>query len=318
MYQAVTAKKLRKVVSFSTIGVALALWKGYREAKTFLKAFRAEAVVSTGGYVAAATALAGARLGLPTVVLEGNAIAGRTNRWLARYATKVCVTFEETMAEFPREKTVQTGLPLREGTVLPEEVTPQAARCELSGLAAEKFTLLVIGGSQGARAVNERVLDAAPGLVEAGVQILHQTGERNIAEVREQAAAKGLTGKPGYVPMAFLDEKQVPLAMRAANIIVCRGGISTLSEVMVNGLPAMIVPLPSAYADHQTYNARPLEKAGGALLRPEAELTGARLAAEVLELRQSPERLATMAAAMRALGRPHAADEVARLVLNLR
>src|SRR6185369_4157644 len=121
---------------------------------------------------------------------------------------------------------------------------------------------------------------------------------------------KGLMAQPGYSPVAFLDEQQVSLAMRAADVMVCRGGISTLSEVMVNGLPAIIVPLPTAYADHQTHNARPLEKAGAALLRPEAELTGEGLGKEILGLRDAPEKLAQMAAAMRSLGRPNAAEDV--------
>jgi UDP-N-acetylglucosamine--N-acetylmuramyl-(pentapeptide) pyrophosphoryl-undecaprenol N-acetylglucosamine transferase len=317
MYQAVTAKKLRKVVSLETVGVVLSLWKGYREAKTYLRAFRAEAVVGTGGYVAAATVLAGARLGLPTLILASDVVAGRTNLWLSRYVKIICVTFAEAAAQFPRGKTVQTGLPLREEIVLPPKVTPQQARCELPGLSAERFTLLVIGGSQGARAVNSVVSEAAPRLLEAGVQILHQTGVKNQEDVRVAAEAKGLLAKPGYSPVAFLEEKQISLAMRAADVIVCRGGISTLSEIMVNGLPAIVVPLPSAYADHQTYNARPLEKAGAALLRPEAELTGDGLAEEILALREAPERLARMSAAMRGLGRPNAAADVAKLVRSL-
>lgn len=120
----------------------------------------------------------------------------------------------------------------------------------------------------------------------------------------------------GYVPVPFLERDQISLAMRAADLIVCRGGISTLSEAMVNGLPALIVPLPTAYADHQTHNARVLERAGAAYLCPERALTGESLAGQVLELRDAPHCRAQMAEAMRAMSRPHAADDVARLVLD--
>ncbi|MCS6776982.1 MAG: undecaprenyldiphospho-muramoylpentapeptide beta-N-acetylglucosaminyltransferase [Chloroherpetonaceae bacterium] len=316
MYQAVTARKLRRVISLSTIGVVASLLRGYAQAKACLKAFRAQAVVGTGGYVAAATVLAGARLGLPVIILEGNAIAGRTNRLQARFARWICVAFQETLAQFPGGRAVQTGLPLRAGIVLPPEVNARQARCALPGLSPDRFTLLVLGGSQGARGINLRVLDAAPRLLQVGVQILHQTGRANEAEVRAIAQARGLEAQSGYVPLPFLEHNQISLALRAADLIVCRGGISTLSEVMVNGLPALIVPLPTAYADHQTHNARVLERAGAALLCPERDLTGESLTEMVLELRDAPHRRAQMAGAMRAMGRPHAADHVARLVLN--
>ena len=122
-YQAVTAKKLRKVVSPSTVGVMFSLLKGYSEAKTFMRAFKADAVVGTGGYVAAATTLAGVHLKLPTVILESNFLAGRTNKHLAKWVETVCLSFEETAKEFPMGKTIVTGLPLRAGIVASNTVT---------------------------------------------------------------------------------------------------------------------------------------------------------------------------------------------------
>jgi UDP-N-acetylglucosamine--N-acetylmuramyl-(pentapeptide) pyrophosphoryl-undecaprenol N-acetylglucosamine transferase len=316
-YQGVTARKLRKLVSPSTIGVALSLLKGYAEARTYLRAFKAQAVVSTGGYVAGATALAGARLRLPAVLLEGNAVPGRTNLLAARYASRVCVVFPETAAAFPKGKAVVTGLPLRAGVILPESVTPQEARCRLEGLRQDRFTVLVMGGSQGARALNERMAASGAKLVGAGAQVLHQTGERHLEAVRSAIRQQGLDEEKGYVTRPFLDAAEVPLALRAADMVVCRGGISTLSEVLASGLPAIVVPLPTAYADHQTHNARALERAGAALLRPEAELTGDALADDVLKLKENPEARARMSEASRTMGRPDAARDVARLTLDL-
>jgi UDP-N-acetylglucosamine--N-acetylmuramyl-(pentapeptide) pyrophosphoryl-undecaprenol N-acetylglucosamine transferase len=316
-YQAVTARKLRKLISPSTVGVALSLLKGYTEARAYLRAFKAQAVVSTGGYVAGATALAGARLRLPAVLLEGNAVPGRTNLLAARYASRVCVVFPDTADRFPRGKAVVTGLPLRAGVVLPESVTPQEARCRLEGLRQERFTVLVMGGSQGARALNERMAAGAARIVRAGAQVLHQTGERHLDSVRGAIRQHGIDQEQGYVTRPFLDAAEVPLALRAADLIVCRGGISTLSEVMVNGVPAIVVPLPTAYADHQTLNAQALERAGAALVRPEAELTGDAAADDILKLMESPETRERMSAASRAMGRPDAARDVARLTLNL-
>jgi UDP-N-acetylglucosamine--N-acetylmuramyl-(pentapeptide) pyrophosphoryl-undecaprenol N-acetylglucosamine transferase len=316
-FQAVTSRKLRKTLSLSTVGVLLSLVKGYREAQTYIRAFRAEAVVGTGGYAAAATVLAGARLGIPTLIHEGNVIPGRTNRLLARYARRICVTFAETLAQFPKDKGVLTGLPLRASIVAPLEVTPQEARCRFSGLAPDAFTVLAVGGSQGARALNRIVLGAVPGLLDAGAQVLHQTGPNHFEAVKTEAEAQNLWERPGYCPRAFLDEIQLSLALRAADVIVCRGGVSTLSEALVNGLPALIVPLPTSYADHQTFNARALESAGAALLRPENSLSASNLRDDLLALRADPARRQRMAEASRALGRPHAADDVAKLVLEL-
>ncbi len=316
-FRAVTARKLRKLVSPSTVGVGWSLFQGYREARACLREFRAEAVVGTGGYVAAAALLAAASLGLPTLILAPDLIPGRTNRLLARFARKVCVVFPETLQAFGGGKCVVTGLPLRSGIVPPSDVTPQIARCAFDGLRPDAFTVLVVGGSQGAQAVNNLVIEATPSLLANGVQILHQTGMRNFEAVTEQAREQGLTAEKGYVSLAFFDARQMPLALRAADLFVCRGGISTLSEAMVNGLPSLIIPLPTAYADHQTANARAMETAGAGLHRAEKSLSAQQLCEDIIGLRDEPLRRSAMAIAGRALGHPDAADAVAKLILSL-
>jgi UDP-N-acetylglucosamine--N-acetylmuramyl-(pentapeptide) pyrophosphoryl-undecaprenol N-acetylglucosamine transferase len=314
-FQAVTARKLRKVLSPSTLLVGLSLLKGFREARAHLRAFRAEAVVGTGGYVAAAAVLAGVSLRLPTVIVAPDFLPGRTNRLLARQARRICVMFEGTVGQFPADRTVVTGMPLRAGVVLPPEVTKAETRCRFSGLRAAPFTILVMGGSQGAQALNERILTAAPALLDAGAQILHQTGTRNIDAVRAEAGH--LIARGGYYPLGFLDDAQIPAALRAADVVVCRGGISTLAENLVNGLPAIVVPLPTAYADHQTVNARALVTAGAAALLPQSELTPERIVADLLALRDDAGRQQRMTEACLRLGRRDAADAVAGEVIKL-
>jgi UDP-N-acetylglucosamine--N-acetylmuramyl-(pentapeptide) pyrophosphoryl-undecaprenol N-acetylglucosamine transferase len=316
-FQGVTARKLRKLVSISTIGVALSLVRGYQEARQYLRAFKTEAIVGTGGYVAAAAALAGKSLGIPTVILAPDAIPGRTNRMLARFARRICVVFDETADCFPAAKTVVTGVPLRSGVVAPPEIDRIGALGRFAPLAPDRFTVLVIGGSQGARAVNEIVVEALPALLNAGMQVLHQTGPKNLPDVLAAAKALGLGKDTPYYPVAFLDETEVPLAYRAADAIVCRGGISTLCEVTANALPALIVPLPTAYADHQTANAKALARAGAALCYPEFDLHPDGLVAELTQLRDTPGRMEEMARASRAVSKPDAADRVADIVLNL-
>jgi UDP-N-acetylglucosamine--N-acetylmuramyl-(pentapeptide) pyrophosphoryl-undecaprenol N-acetylglucosamine transferase len=321
-FQAVTARKMPMSLSIATLKGLIALAQGYFEAKKLLKVFNADVLVGTGGYVAAAAALAAAHLKKPVIILENNRVAGRTNLMLASKASSICVSFQETIKEFPEGKCVLTGLPLRQGVIAGESVTPAKARAAFNGLNPDLFTVAVIGGSQGARNVNRLIAAAAPRLAAAGIQLLHQTGKANYEETAritaEALRAAGL--KPDDVPIcqqAYLDAHEMPLCLRAADFLVCRGGISTLSEAAANGLPMLVIPLPTAYADHQTANARGLEEAGAAYCVPEAGLTGEMLADRIIQLKSDPVALNKMRAASCGAGRPAAAAEVARLALKL-
>ncbi len=316
-FQAVTAQKVRKLLSPGTVGAGISLLRGYREARAHLLRFGAEVVVGTGGYVAGAAVMAGARLGLPTAILAPDFVPGRMNRLLSRWVRRICVVFPETLSAFPPGRTLQTGLPLRASAVAPADLSPAEARCQFRGLAPNRFTLLVIGGSQGALAVNNVVLNAAPALIAAGAQIIHQTGPRNIAEVEASARERGLPLGAGYEPRAFLNAGEVSSAYRAADLLLCRGGISTLSEGMANRLPMLVVPLPTAYADHQSLNAAALERAGAGIHLPQQGLDGRALAARIEGLRAAPDELKRLAAGSAALGRPNAGADIARILVEL-
>ncbi len=316
-YQGIATDKLRKTLSLSTPKVLFSVWQGYREAITYLRAFNADIVIGTGGYVAAAAVMAGVKLGLPTLIHEGNAVAGRTNLWLSKRATRIATTFEEVVHEFPREKTVVTGLPLRKEIVAPNSITPAQARLAFNGLFPERFTLLVTGGSQGAQRLNSVVLEAVPALLSAGIQVLHLTGRKNYEQVSVVAKANGLLERGGYALLPFCDEKTMPLAWRAASAVLCRGGVSTSAEAWANGVPSILVPLPTAYADHQTANARIVERHGAGLLRPELGLTAEQLAQDVLRFQTDTAYYARLQQGVRALSSPDAADRVALEALRL-
>ncbi len=319
----VTTCKLRKLVSFSTIKVLWALIRGYREASVFMRTFRPDIVISTGGYVAAATTIAAARQGIQTVIQEQNAIPGRTNRWLSRWATKICVWFEETARVFPPAKTVRTGLPIR-ADILSDRTVAEARKS--FGMDPMAFTILIIGGSQGAQRLNEIVVGMAALLIDVEsdhseqpptVQILHQTGEKNYEAVVTLAAENGLERNAIYHPIAYLNTEQMPLAYRAADLLICRCGVSTLAEATVNGLPMLLVPLPTAYADHQTANAFAVESAGAGIHLPQASLTPESLADCVMELKDDSPRRNKMMVSSRALGRIDAGMQVASLANQL-
>ena len=163
-----------------------------------------------------------------------------------------------------------TGLPLRDGIVAPATLTKQDARRLFDGLVPDRFTVLVIGGSQGARAINNMVVSAARRLIDNDIQILHQVGPKNADDAIRAAETEGLMGSgSAYVMRPFIVSSEMPAALRCSDLIVCRGGISTISEATANGLPLLIVPLPTAYADHQTANARAIETLGAAMCRAE-------------------------------------------------
>jgi UDP-N-acetylglucosamine--N-acetylmuramyl-(pentapeptide) pyrophosphoryl-undecaprenol N-acetylglucosamine transferase len=261
-------------------------------------------VVGTGGYVSAPVIVAQKLRGGKVLIHEQNAIPGRANLWLSKFASQVCVTFEGSERFFPGGTVEVTGMPIREEfSRLPGKLE---ARRKL-GLRDDAFTVLVSGGSQGARKLNSLMLEAWLAIDDGGAQVLHQVGPKNVDSVSAPADCYRVEG--------YLDN---PAAMAAADIAVCRAGASTLAELAAAGLPAILIPYPYAYADHQTHNARHFVDKGAAILMPEDTATSAGLAEAIIELRASAEKRDNMTKAALALARPDAAKRVAELVLLLR
>jgi UDP-N-acetylglucosamine--N-acetylmuramyl-(pentapeptide) pyrophosphoryl-undecaprenol N-acetylglucosamine transferase len=260
---------------------------------------RPDVVVGVGGYSSGPVLLLAALRRLPTLVMEQNTTPGFTNRTLARWVRAAAVSYEETLRFFPGVGVV-TGNPVRRGfleTGGRDDVRP------VDG----KVRVLIVGGSQGARAVNEAMLAAAPALAAHAttLSITHQAGERELARVRDGYGAAGLSA----TVLPFLHD--MPAQMAAADLVVSRAGASTLAELTILGRPMVLVPLPTAADDHQRKNAASLARAGAAEVIDERELTGERLAAVVLGLAGDEPRRHRMAAAARGLGRPDAAARVA-------
>lgn len=302
-FVALPARKVRKLLAPDTLLALLALWRGYRRARAELRRTQPRALLATGGYAAAAAARAAASMGVPVILHEQNAVAGRTNRWLSRYAVRVCLTFEASASAFPPDRTVVTGLPIRTG-VMPQSGR-ESSRAAL-GIPADVFVVLVLGGSQGALAINDAVRAALDCLPD-NVFVLHQTGPRDATPPPK---------RPGYRCMPYLDARTLPLAYGSADIVVSRCGASTLAEILANGLPAILIPYPAAYADHQTANAKAVVQAGAAVLMPQSEMTPQRLADTIVSLMECPEKLSDMASAALRLARPDAAKRVAEVVLE--
>ena len=257
-----------------------------------------------GGYVAAPVGLAARSLGLPVVATEADSHLGITNRLLARFAKRVFLAFPIEGRSGDRYRVV--GRPIPPGT---GEADRSAAR-ERFGIGAAETCLLVFGGSLGARRINQASVDAFGS--DAPVAVLHAGGRRDHDELAARLADLG--SPPHYHLRAYIAPFADALA--AADLVVARSGGSVL-EVAAAGLPSILVPYPHATADHQTLNARHMERAGAAVVVPDAELDGPRLAREVAELLGAPERMAAMGRAAREVARPDAARVVADELLAL-
>ena len=268
---------------------------------------RPSVVVGVGGFASGPVLLLAAARGVPTLLLEQNAVPGLTNRLLARVVRAAAVNFEEALRHFPRTGFV-AGNPVR-----PEFLAGRGEAYARRDTPRDAARVLIVGGSQGAHAINVAMVEAAPRLVAAGagLAITHQTGERDLDLVRDGYGRAGLEARIE----AFLYE--IDREMTAADLVVCRAGATTLAELAVLGRPAVLVPLPSATDDHQRRNAEVLASTGAAVLIEQRDLNGARLAETLLELTRDGERRARMADAARALGRPDAAARIADKVQAL-
>jgi UDP-N-acetylglucosamine--N-acetylmuramyl-(pentapeptide) pyrophosphoryl-undecaprenol N-acetylglucosamine transferase len=268
-------------------------------AMRILRRFRAQVVIGVGGYAAAPATMAAVLLRIPIVLFEPNVVPGFSNRVVARFATKAAVHFEQTGRWFRSFEV--TGVPVR------------PAFFEKRERRSPWPTLLVFGGSQGARALNRIVRESAAELLKRmpGLKIVHQTGTRELFDICNFYNTKGIKVEVS----AFIDD--MPQQFADADLIVCRSGASTVAEIAAAGKCAVFVPFPGAADDHQLRNAELLAKANAALLIPESELTPERFVKEVTSLLADPARLATMGAQARTLAHPDAAKHIAEMALSV-
>jgi UDP-N-acetylglucosamine--N-acetylmuramyl-(pentapeptide) pyrophosphoryl-undecaprenol N-acetylglucosamine transferase len=281
--------------------VPLRLRAAVKETLAVFDRVRPDVVVGYGGYVSMPAYLAARRRKVPLLVHEQNAVPGLANRVGARVAQRVAVSFPET----PLPKAEYVGLPIRTMISGLDRAALRAEAREFFGLDPDRPTLLVTGGSQGARKLNQSVSGAAAALAAAGVQVLHVVGP--------QGEASPETGDVPYVVVNFVD--RMDLAYAAADLVVCRAGASSVTEAAAVGLPAVFVPLPIGNGE-QVRNAAPVVDAGGGLLVADADLSAAWIAGTVPALATDPERLAAMGAAASALVPRDADEKLARMVFE--
>ncbi|WP_040865941.1 undecaprenyldiphospho-muramoylpentapeptide beta-N-acetylglucosaminyltransferase [Nocardia exalbida] len=280
--------------------------------RAVIDAVEADVIIGFGGYVALPAYLAAGagvlrrRRPVPVVVHEANAKAGIANKVGARRAARVLAAVPDS--GLPNARVV--GIPVRESITGLDRAALRAEARAHFGLPAEGPVLLVFGGSQGARTLNEAVSGAAPQLAAAGISVLHAHGPKNTLEVDESAGADGVR----YAAVPYLS--RMDLAYAAADAVVCRSGAMTVAEVSAVGLPAFYVPLPHGNGE-QELNARPVVRQGGGRIVPDSELTPKYVIDEVIPLLMDPARLIEMGRAAAGAGHRDAADEVARIAMEV-
>lgn len=278
------------------------LFRAFRQSFAILRRVRPQVVLGMGGFVSGPGGLVARGLGLPLILHEQNRIPGTTNRWLARWATVVLEAFPGSFAA--RIGAIACGNPLRrEISALAEE------REDKAWTPGSPLRVLVVGGSLGAKALNE-IVPAAMAMVGRPLEVRHQTGEAMLAETRARYDQLGLVAEV----TAFMQD--MAETYRWAHVAICRSGAMTVSELSAAGLPAVLVPYPYAIDDHQTANALFLVEAGAAELMPQSRLTPESLASIIREWLDSPDKLAEMGRRVQRLATPAAASMVANLCLD--
>lgn len=272
-----------------------------RAALDVIDRFRPDVVVGFGGYVSVPAYLAARKRGVPIVVHEGNALPGIANRLGARMTRHVATSFPDTALPHA----TCTGLPIRTMISQLDRAALRAEARAAFGLDPQRPVLLVTGGSQGARSLNESVLAAAPAFAEAGCQVLHVVGPKHQVEPP--------SGPVPYVVVNYVD--RMDHAYAAADAVLCRSGSNTVTEVSGVGLPAVYVPLPIGNGE-QARNARPVIDAGGGLLVSDADLTPAWISGHVPALLTDPDRLAAMGAAASGVIPLDADEKLARMIIE--
>ena len=291
--------------------VLFKIWKSERMAKRIIKEFRPMVAVGVGGFASGPTLNMCAAKGIPCLIQEQNSYAGVTNKLLAKKADKICVAYDNMERFFPKEKIIMTGNPVRQN-VLNADITPQEARRKF-GLDPGKKTILLVGGSLGARTVNESVrqhfdmVRATP-----DVQFIWQTGKYYNEEMRR--ALKDYGELPNLRQMDFISD--MGAAYKAADLVISRAGASSISEFCLIGKPVILVPSPNVAEDHQTKNAMALVNKNAAVYVKDSEAPDV-LLKRAIEIVNDDKQLASLSANIAKLGLKNSADVIADEVIKL-
>lgn len=295
---------LQRKLSWQNLLFPLKFISSLLKSRSIIKRFKPDAVIGTGGFASGAVVKVAGQMGIPTFIQEQNSYAGITNKMLAKNAHKICVAYDGMEQFFPKEKIVKTGNPIRDGLLNIAEYRSEGL--SYFHLDSQRKTLLVLGGSLGARRINQLIEQQLPLFEQLGVQVLWQCGKLYYEEYKKYNSEQVRV-------LAFIDRME--LAYAAADVIISRAGASSVSELCVVGKPVIFIPSPNVAEDHQTKNARAIADKQAAILLRESELNE-QFANTFSKLIADEAQQEVLSAHIKALAQPNATKDIVNLILN--
>jgi len=296
---------LQRRLTLKNLAFPFKVMRSLSRSKRIVRGFDPDAAVGVGGYASGPVLYVAAKRGVPTLIQEQNSYAGKTNKWLARKAKKICVAYDGMERYFPKGKIIVTGNPVRRS--LANISISKADALRSFGLSSASKTLLMLGGSLGARTINESVRNGLTSIIEVGYQLIWQCG-------RHYAGQYSVLERNGVVIRPFIEKMEEAYA--AADVIIARAGALTISELCLVAKPVILVPSPNVAEDHQRKNASALVSKDAALMVLDADARG-KLIPTALDLMNDMARQQQLSNNIRTLARPNAADDIAREVMAL-
>ena len=295
---------LQRKLSWQNLLFPLKFISSLLKSRSIIKRFKPDAVIGTGGFASGAVVKVAGQMGIPTFIQEQNSYAGITNKMLAKNAHKICVAYDAMEQFFPKEKIVKTGNPIRDGLL--NIVQYRSEGLSYFHLDSQRKTLLVLGGSLGARRINQLIEQQLPLFEQLGVQVLWQCGKLYYEEYKKYNSEQVRV-------LAFIDRME--LAYAAADVIISRAGASSVSELCVVGKPVIFIPSPNVAEDHQTKNASAIADKQAAILLRESELNE-QFANTFSKLIADEAQQEALSAHIKALAQPNATKDIVNLILN--
>jgi len=300
---------LQRKITFQNLLFPIKVISSILKSYKIIKSFKPDAVVGVGGYASAPLVYAATQKNIPALLQEQNSQAGLANKWLSKKVSKICVAYSGMEKYFPEEKLVLTGNPVRSDIL--NSLDKKVKASSRYGFSAQKNTLLVLGGSLGARTINEAMIDSLPVFIEAGIQVLWQTGKLYYDEMLLRT--RNLDMKEVRV-VEFI--REMDLAYGLADVVVSRAGALSISELCLAGKPVVFIPSPNVAEDHQTKNAMALVEQDAAQMIPDKEAVE-KLGDEILKLIRNGSRKEVLEKNIKKLAKPNATDEITNEVIKL-
>ncbi len=301
-FKSIDISGFKRKLSIDNIKTIIKFVNGVRESKKYLNEFKPDVVIGTGGYVCGPVVYAAAKLHIPTIIHEQNSVPGLTNKFLSRYVDTVAICFEEARSYFRGPKVVLTGNP-RASEVVGRDGFKGRESVDLSH---DKRSVLIVGGSRGARPINDAFLEVLPEIGKKDYQVVYVTGEIHYDKVLQRVKEVGSPNNVVIKPFIH----NMPEVLAGVDLIVARAGATTLAEITALGLPSILIPSPYVTNNHQEKNARALSDNAAAILRLEAEMSGSKLLSDIDSILLDPQLLERMKIASEKLGIRDAAQRL--------